>query len=67
MCGESPCSSRAARLIGGFHGAADSRVQVQVTAHAADNCSPWMLGRLLELGAGDKKRGRASGPFYDSD
>ena len=36
-------------LIDGFHGAADGRVQVQVAAHAPDNCSPWMLGKLNDL------------------
>lgn len=41
---------RAQRLIDGFHDSADGRVQVQVAAHATDNCSPWMLAQLLELG-----------------
>ncbi len=41
---------RAQRLIDGFHDSAGGRVQVQVAAHATDNCSPWMLAQLLELG-----------------
>ena len=41
---------RAERLIEGFHGAANGRVEVQVAAHATDNCSPWMLTQLLALG-----------------
>ena len=41
--------TRIEALISGFHGAADGRVQVQIAAHAPDNCSPWMLGRLNDL------------------
>ena len=41
---------RATRLIDGFHGATSGRVEVQVAAHATDNCSPWMLSQLLALG-----------------
>ena len=42
---------RATALIEGFHGAEDGRVQCQVSAHAPDVCSPWMLGQLNELAA----------------
>lgn len=40
---------RARALIEGWHGARDGRVQVQISAHAPDNCSPWMLGELNGL------------------
>ena len=36
-------------LVERFHGADNGRVQCQVAAHATENCSPWMLGRLMEL------------------
>lgn len=36
-------------LIEEFHGTHGGRVQCQVAAHAPDNCSPWMLGKLNEL------------------
>ncbi|MDX6751193.1 amidohydrolase family protein [Geminicoccaceae bacterium 1502E] len=40
---------RARALIETWHGARDGRVQVQISAHAPDNCSPWMLGELNGL------------------
>lgn len=40
---------RAERLIDEFHGMDGGRVQCQVAAHAPDNCSPWMLRKLLDL------------------
>jgi len=40
---------RTAEIIETLHGAADGRVQCQIAAHAPDNCSPWMLARLLDL------------------
>ncbi len=40
---------RTTEIIETLHGSADGRVQVQIAAHAPDNCSPWMLARLLEL------------------
>ena len=40
---------RAERLIEEFHGMDGGRVQCQVAAHAPDNCSPWMLRKLLDL------------------
>ena len=42
---------RAVDLIEKFHGAADGRVQCQISAHAPDVCSPWMLDRLNQLAA----------------
>ena len=42
---------RAQALIETWHGARGGRVNCQVAAHAPDNCSPAMLGRLLELAA----------------
>ena len=36
-------------LIEKFHGTYDGRVQCQVSAHAPDNCSPWMLRQLNDL------------------
>lgn len=32
-----------------FHNTQDGRVQCQISAHAPDVCSPWMLGQLNEL------------------
>lgn len=32
-----------------YHGAHDGRVQCQISAHAPDNCSPWMLAQLNDL------------------
>ena len=40
---------RTMALIEGYHGAADGRVKVQISAHAPDNCSPWMLEELNTL------------------
>jgi 5-methylthioadenosine/S-adenosylhomocysteine deaminase len=40
---------RATALIETWNGARDGRVNCQVAAHAPDNCSPAMLGKLLEL------------------
>lgn len=40
---------RTEEIIETLHGSADGRVQCQIAAHAPDNCSPWMLERLLEL------------------
>jgi 5-methylthioadenosine/S-adenosylhomocysteine deaminase len=42
---------RTEEMIALFHGSAGGRVRCQVAAHAPDNCSPWMLARLLELAA----------------
>lgn len=42
---------RTIELIEGFHGAEDGRVQCQISAHAPDVCSPWMLGQLNDLAA----------------
>lgn len=41
--------TRTRDLIERFHGAEDDRVRVMIAAHAPDNCSPWMLGRLRDL------------------
>lgn len=40
---------RTEALIERFHGAEDDRVRVMISAHAPDNCSPWMLGQLKDL------------------
>ena len=40
---------RSVELIERFHGADDGRVQCQISAHAPDVCSPWMLDRLNRL------------------
>ena len=40
---------RTERLIEEFHGMDGGRVQCQVAAHAPDNCSPWMLRKLLDM------------------
>ena len=40
---------RTVELIERFHGAEDGRVQCQISAHAPDVCSPWMLERLNGL------------------
>ena len=42
---------RTVELIERFHGAEDGRVHCQISAHAPDVCSPWMLARLNELKA----------------
>ena len=42
---------RTIELIERFHGAEDGRVQCQISAHAPDVCSPWMLGQLKDLAA----------------
>ncbi|WP_370302340.1 amidohydrolase family protein [Pseudooceanicola sp.] len=40
---------RTEALIERFHGAEDDRVRVMISAHAPDNCSPWMLRQLKDL------------------
>ncbi len=40
---------RTTQLITSFHNSRNGRVQCQIAAHAPDNCSPWMLRRLLDL------------------
>jgi 5-methylthioadenosine/S-adenosylhomocysteine deaminase len=40
---------RTTAIIESLHGSSGGRVQVQIAAHAPDNCSPWMLARLTEL------------------
>ena len=40
---------RTVELIEGFHATEDGRVQCQISAHAPDVCSPWMLDRLNQL------------------
>ena len=40
---------RIVELAERFHGAYEGRVQCQISAHAPDNCSPWMLARLNDL------------------
>lgn len=35
-------------LIETWHGARDGRVNIQIAAHAPDNCSPAMLGELMD-------------------
>ena len=40
---------RQSALVEKFHGTHGGRVQCQVAAHAPDNCSPWMLGKLNDL------------------
>ena len=40
---------RAVKLVEQFHNIENGRVLCQIAAHAPDNCSPWMLERLLEL------------------
>lgn len=40
---------RATALVEHFHDTANGRVQCQIAAHAPDNCSPWMLERVLNL------------------
>ena len=42
---------RTHELIEGFHGTENGRVQCQISAHAPDVCSPWMLGELNRLAA----------------
>ena len=39
---------RTDELIQTWHGARNGRVNVQIAAHASDNCSPAMLGQLME-------------------
>jgi len=41
--------TRTEALIERFHGSEDDRVRVMMAAHAPDNCSPWMLGKVTEL------------------
>lgn len=40
---------RIVELAEGFHGSHGDRVRCQISAHAPDNCSPWMLARLNDL------------------
>jgi 5-methylthioadenosine/S-adenosylhomocysteine deaminase len=40
---------RTVEIIDTLHGSHNGRVQVQIAAHAPDNCSPWMLGQLADL------------------
>lgn len=40
---------RAIAGIETFHGTCNDRVRCQIAAHAADNCSPWMLNQLIQL------------------
>jgi len=40
---------RTQELIETWHGARNGRVNCQVAAHAPDNCSPAMLGKIMEL------------------
>lgn len=40
---------RATALLDNFHGTHDGRVHCQISAHAPDNCSPWMLRQLNDL------------------
>ncbi len=40
---------RAEALVERFHDTENGRVQVQTAAHAPDNCSPWMLEKLLDM------------------
>ena len=40
---------RTRQLITSFHNTRGGRVQCQIAAHAPDNCSPWMLRRLIDL------------------
>ena len=42
---------RTVELVERFHGAENGRVHCQISAHAPDVCSPWMLARLNELKA----------------
>lgn len=42
---------RTEEMISLFHNTAGGRVRCQVAAHAPDNCSPWMLERLMSLAA----------------
>lgn len=44
-----PFLDRTEDLIARYHGAAGGRVKVQISAHAPDNCSPWMLAELNAL------------------
>ena len=40
---------RTVEIIETLHGSNGGRVQVQIAAHAPDNCSPWMLAQLHDL------------------
>lgn len=42
---------RTVELIRRFHGTEGGRVQCQISAHAPDVCSPWMLDQLNQLSA----------------
>ena len=40
---------RTVTLVEQFHNTQNGRVQCHIAGHATDNCSPWMLGQLLDL------------------
>ncbi len=40
---------RTVQLLEKHHNSYNGRVQCQIAAHAPDNCSPWVLERLMEL------------------
>ncbi|RPJ37471.1 MAG: hypothetical protein EHM27_13105 [Deltaproteobacteria bacterium] len=40
---------RTVRLVEKHHNTYNGRLQCQIAAHAPDNCSPWILERLLDL------------------
>ena len=40
---------RTVQLVEKHHNSYNGRVQCQVAAHATDNCSPWVLERLMDL------------------
>jgi 5-methylthioadenosine/S-adenosylhomocysteine deaminase len=40
---------RTQRLVEDWHGARNGRVNCQIAAHAPDNCSPAMLGKLIDM------------------
>lgn len=45
---------RATALIERFHDTRNGRVTCQAAAHATDNCSPWMLGQLMDIARNHK-------------
>lgn len=47
---------RTVELIECYHGKYNGRVQCQISAHATDNCSPWMLDELNQLAHKHKLR-----------
>jgi 5-methylthioadenosine/S-adenosylhomocysteine deaminase len=40
---------RTIQAIETYHGTYNDRLRCQIAAHAPDNCSPWMLDRLMQL------------------